>query len=305
MPSKATNNPSVYFKDLNPNDLEFTVPEENKWSKSQNIGYIRYKNGQLLLKSDFNELSSGGVPREDEYHPSDDKRRFIKIGENDQNKEFFDKLREIDEILGSDDTKKRFFDKKASKYSYIPIVRSPIQDEDDEVKKPCYIKCMLCTKYPEGTITTNVFKCESTEDGANKEKLSVNTPDEAMKAVPYKSINRYIISPVKTWAQLPKMKDPQYGLTFKVIQVETIHTASGGGGLKKYLDGGAYIGDDNSTVNTSNDDGGEETVFQKPTEDNDDNDESEDDDSESESESESEDEEKPPPKPTKKKAGKK
>lgn len=244
---------TVYYKDLNPSDLEFTIPEENKWSKSQHIGYVRFKSGQLLLKSDFSELSSGGVPREDEYHPTDDKRRFMKIPENEETKPFFDKLKEIDVILGSDETKKRFFGKKSSKYSYVPIVRSPMQDDDDEVVKPNYIKCVFCTKYPEGTITTNVFKCDSIESGSKKEKLDIKTPDEAMKGIPYKSTNRYIISPVKTWVQLPKIKDPQYGLTFKIIQVETIHNSSSGGGFGKYLKSGEFIGDEENN-----------TVFEKP-----------------------------------------
>lgn len=246
---------TVYYKDFNVKELEFTVPEENKWSKSQNIGYVRFNNGQLLLKSDFSELSSGGVPREDEYHPTDDKRRFIKIPENEESKPFFDKLREIDAILGSDEKKKEFFGKKASKYSYVPIVRTPMQDDDDEVVRPNYIKGVFCTKYPEGTITTNIFKCDSVESGTSKEKLDINTPDEAMKGVPYKSTNRYIISPVKTWAQPPKIKDPQYGLTFKVIQIETVHNSSSGGGFSKYLKTGEFIGDEENN-----------TVFEKPQE---------------------------------------
>ena len=96
-------------------------------------------------------------------------------------------------------------------------------DEDDpnKDKKLPYIKLIFCTSYPEGNITTNVFLNRESEEKPPM-KQDVNTPDDAMSAIPYLSTNQYIISPVKTWAQLPKMKDPQYGLTFKIIQVESI-----------------------------------------------------------------------------------
>ena len=195
---------ALNYTQLKPSNLEFTVPEENQRSKNQNIGYVRYNNGQLLLKTDFIHLTSGGIPRQDDYHPDDTKRRYMRVPENDDSKELFDVLRKIDEIIGSDETKKRFFGKKWSKHVYIKIVRDPIvdeEDEDDKNKKPAYIKLMFPTTYPDGNITTNIFW--NKEDGNPPEKQIVNTPDEAMKAVPYLSTNRFIISPVKTWAQKP------------------------------------------------------------------------------------------------------
>ena len=113
---------------------------------------------------------------------------------------------------------------------------------------------MFPTTYPDGNITTNVFW--NKEDGNPPEKQEVNTPDEAMKAVPYLSTNRFIISPVKTWAHQSKMKDPQYGLTFKIIQIETKHGSSGGGGINQFLNSGQFIGDEDASP--------VEQVFQKP-----------------------------------------
>jgi hypothetical protein len=113
---------------------------------------------------------------------------------------------------------------------------------------------MFSTTYPDGNITTNIFW--NKEDGNPPEKQEVNTPDEAMKAVPFLSTNRFIISPVKTWAHQSKMKDPQYGLTFKIIQIETKHGSSGGGGINKFLNSGQFIGDEETSP--------VEQVFTKP-----------------------------------------
>jgi len=292
--------PAIHYNQFTPSDLEFTNPEENQRSKNQLIGFVRHNNGQLLLKTDFIKLSSGGVPRLDDYHPDDTKRRYMRVPENDDSKELFNVLRKVDDILGSDETKVRFFGNKSKKYGYIPIVREPIVDDDEasETTKPNYIKLMFPTTYPDGDITTNIFW--NKEDGNPPEKQEVNTPDEAMKAVPYLSTNRFIISPVKTWAHQSKMKDPQYGLTFKIIQIETKHNSSSGG-INQFLNSGQFIGDDDDTPSA-------EQVFQKPT-DNTENvpvqeQESVESDSDSDSESESEEDEVAPP-PSKKSGRKK
>lgn len=263
---------TIFYKQFKPSELEFTNPEENARSKNQLIGYVRYGTGQLLLKTDWIKLTSGGVPRQDDYHPDDTKRRYMRVPENEDSEELFKTLREIDNNLGSDEMKKKFFGNKAKKYSYTPIVREPITDDDDENKKPNYIKLMFHTSYPEGNITTNIFW--NKEDGNPPEKQDVSTPDEAMKAVPYLSRIRIIISPVKTWAHQSKMKDPQYGITFKIIQIETKHQSSSGG-INQYINSGEFIGDDDASP--------VEQVFQKPQ----DNSKNENDDSESESESDS------------------
>lgn len=234
-------NVAIHYSQIDVTNFEFTTPEENQRSKNQLIGWVRYgKGGQLLIKSDFCHLSSGGVPRESEYHPTDDKRRHMRVPENETSKGLFDKLREIDAILGSDSMKDKFFGKKAGKYTYVPIVREPVVDEDEEAK-PCYMKLVFCTSYPDGNITTNIFW--NKEDGNPPEKQDVQTPDDAMKAVPYLSTNRYVISPVKIWAQPSKMKDPTYGITFKIVQIETKHQSSGGGGLGQYLGSNTFITD--------------------------------------------------------------
>jgi hypothetical protein len=233
-------NVAIHYSQIDITKFEFTTPEENQRSKNQLIGWVRYgKGGQLLIKSDFCHLSSGGVPRESEYHPTDDKRRHMRVPENETSKGLFDMLRNIDAELGSDKTKERFFGKKSGKYTYVPIVREPIVDEDEE-SKPCYIKLVFCTSYPDGNITTNIFW--NKEDGNPPEKQDVQTPDDAMKAVPYLSTNRYVISPVKIWAQPSKMKDPTYGITFKIVQIETKHSESGGG-LNQYLGSNTFITD--------------------------------------------------------------
>ena len=41
----SANKQTVNYNDFSANDLEFTPPEENARSKSQLVGYVRYKNG--------------------------------------------------------------------------------------------------------------------------------------------------------------------------------------------------------------------------------------------------------------------
>lgn len=280
-------NVAIHYSQIDTTKFEFTVPEENQRSKNQLIGWVRYGNGgQLLIKSDFCHLSSGGVPRESEFHPTDDKRRHIRVPENETSKGLFDKLREIDAILGSDETKEKFFGKKAGKYSYVPIIRDPVVDDDDE-SKPSYMKLVFCTSYPDGNITTNIFW--NKEDGNPPEKQDVQTPDDAMKAVPYLSTNRYVISPVKIWAQPSKMKDPTYGITFKIVQIETKHQSSGGG-LNQYLGSNTFITDSDEQIATPSKN---ETVFTNQEEG--DSDSESEDDSEDESDDDSEPKEKAPP----------
>lgn len=296
-------NVAIHYSQIDPTKFKFTAPEKNPRSTNNQLmswpRYERYENGgQLLIKSDFCHLSSGGVPRESEYHPTDDKRRHMRVPENETSKGLFDKLREIDAILGSDETKEKFFGKKAGKYSYIPIIREPVVDEDEEESKPCYMKLVFCTSYPDGNITTNIFW--NKEDGNPPEKQEVSTPDDAMKAVPYLSTNRYIISPVKIWAQPAKMKDPTYGITFKIIQIETKHQSSGGGGLSQYLGSNTFITDsDEQPVEASAETSAvtaETTVFTNQDNEDSDDDSGEDSDDSDDSDSDSE----PEPEPVKK-----
>lgn len=257
---KQTEQETTKFQDFNVSQLSFTELTENDRSKSQLIAYPRYgKNGQaLMLQAPWIKLDDYGVPRMSEYIKSDADRAKLKIPLNSEYPEsqaFQDKMGELDNYLGSAEMKDKLFGKKASKYKYIPIVRSPLEeDEDDENKKkskrtrpyPPYIKPKIDTTWPDTKIKTKIFKSTLTEDGKRERTANVvpildeegkavmdengnntyrpiETITEYADFVTYQSNVRVIISPVKLWAQKkPSGTDPmlQYGMMFKIIKME-------------------------------------------------------------------------------------
>ena len=268
---KQTEQETTKFQDFDVTQLSFTDLAENDRSKSQLIAYPRYgKTGQaLMLQAPWIKLDDYGVPRMSEYIKSDADRAKLKIplnSEHPESQSFHDKLVELDNYLGSQEMKDKFFGKKAAKYKYIPIVRSPLEeDEEDETKKkskrtrpyPPYLKPKVDTTWPETKIKSKIFKSTLNENGKRDRTANVvpvlddegkNVVDEDgnltyrpiesvteyAEFVTYQSNVRAIISPVKLWAQKkPSGTDPmmQYGLMFKIIKMEVEPGAGSGNSL--------------------------------------------------------------------------
>ena len=295
---KQTEQETTKFQDFDVNQLSFTELAENDRSKSQLIAYPRYgKTGQaLMLQAPWIKLDDYGVPRMSEYIKSDADRAKLKIPlnfEHPESKAFHDKLVELDAHLGSQEMKDKLFGKKAAKYKYIPIVRSPLEeDEDDENKKkskrtrpyPPYLKPKIDTTWPETKIKTKIFKSTLVDETTKKRDRTANvvpilddegknvvdedgnptyrpieTVLEYAEFVTYQSNVRAIISPVKLWAQKkPSGTDPmmQYGLMFKIIKMEVEPGAGSGNSLlASYRNNDKFI---------DSDDEGETTQFRGP-----------------------------------------
>ena len=80
-----------------------------------------------MLQLPWIKLDAYGIPRE-EYYKSAYERAFVKTPIRTEEEEaevavFAEKLKEIDELYGSDDMKKKLFGKKAKKYKYTPVLR--------------------------------------------------------------------------------------------------------------------------------------------------------------------------------------
>ena len=113
---------TVSYAKFETSRLTFTELQENDRSKGQLIAYPRFdhpslgENQPLMLQMPWIKLDAYGIPREGEYYKSAYERAFVKtpMRLDDDNSEvclFGDKLKEIDELYGSEDMKKKLFGK--------------------------------------------------------------------------------------------------------------------------------------------------------------------------------------------------
>jgi hypothetical protein len=207
-----------------------------------------------MLQMPWIKLDAYGIPREGEYYKSAYERAFVKtpVRLDDDNTEvtvFADKIKEIDELYGSDDMKKKLFGKKAKKYKYTPIIRFPEIDEDDENadKKPPYCKLKLDLSWPDNEVKTQIYNSvlDPDTDKRQRTKVECSTVDDVAENIRYLSTVRFIIRPVKMWAQPAKKSDPGYGIVWKIIKAEVQPSENGGNKLyKSYYNNNTFIDSD-------------------------------------------------------------
>jgi len=246
------------YSDLDVDKFESTVPEENERSKGQLIGYINYDDNRLVnIQTPQLENRAGLPKRDDKYFITDrdlaNNFRVIPDESIPEEKEYVDKMTEIDVKFGSAKYKKYLFGKKAKKYTYQPIVRTrTIGDEDEgDVVHETYMKYKLDMGWPDDVVKTSVYVLG--DDG--REKVDVETVDDFSGYVTYKSKMRLIVRPVKLWAHPSTKKDPMYGLVFKIIKVEAEPGDNSGSLYKTYHENDAFLdSDDDEDVDVEDSD---------------------------------------------------
>jgi hypothetical protein len=127
------------------------------------------------------------------------------------------------------------FGTKNKKYSYIPILRYPEEDEDKPKEKKNqllpYIKVKLKTSYPDGKILTGVI----VDNNGKKELIeNINCIDDFAKYVCFRSEISVVLSINKLWAQQATIAKPNYGITLKVLKVRTKLPVSTNNSLKNF-----------------------------------------------------------------------
>ena len=246
------------YNEFEPHRLTFSPLEENERSKSQIIGYPRYNHptlgeGQpLVIQSPWMTLDNYGIPSLGEYYKEDKDRAFIKVplDMNDPEvKKMVDNLEKIDQNIGSDDFKKNSFGKFAKKYKHQPIIRFP--EEDEENPRPPYMKLKLDLTWPDNNVKTEVWKSEVLDGKRVRERLPVNTITEAAEHIRYLCKYRCVYRPIKIWAHQQKMKDPGYGIVFKLIKIEVEPNKSSSSAYQTYLQGNVFIDDDDEVEQMS------------------------------------------------------
>lgn len=272
-------------KEMTTNYLDFEVERldfekfddsaNNTRSKGQRISFPRYTHPKygsdftLFIQFPWVHMSSYGIPRKGEYYLEDYQRTFIKLPLDqsiDEIREFSNRIKLVDQKLGSNEFKvKMFGEKAAAKYNYQPIFRLP-QDEDDEdndannnkknIKKDYgprhpYMKLKIDTNYEDGKIKTRVFNSvlDESEKRVRTKVDNIETLDDMASHVCYLSKIRPIARPIKLWAQPTKNKDPTYGLTFKIMKVEVEPPAKKNSNIKQYLESDDFLDSDNESDN--------------------------------------------------------
>ena len=222
------------YKNFNIN--YFNVSGELKQAAKGSTAYLTYSNNTgasstpLFLQLPWILLDNYGIPRLNDFFTEDSQRCFVKTPLSNDDPEvaqFKTVLKSIDNKFGSEEFRIKLFGAaKAKKFgAYQKAIREPLTDDDNKNKSTVdYMKIKISTNYDTGEINTSV--CTSVME--NNKRVRTNVPEESIKTVDdiskyicYGARVRFIIRPVKLWAQAPNAsKDPMYGITFKLVKAE-------------------------------------------------------------------------------------
>lgn len=243
----------IKYNNLDVSKIIFNNLEDNTRVKSQKIGYIRYKESddadEIALKIQSPEIDAEayGIPREGPYYPDAKSRSFYKFPfcherkkyEDNVNydaiEQFYNKLIEIDEYCNTDEFRKiHFGDKNYNKFAYQPLVRIPENDEDEEqildkngepIYRPPYTKIKLDLEYssdPDNQSTKPTFSIFEKDRDGKRTKIELNTFDDVINIIRYRSKLRFIISFSKLYAMKTASgsEKKKYGITLKATHIE-------------------------------------------------------------------------------------
>ena len=312
MSKNTAKNLTTKYDQFEADRLSFTTLEENERSKGQKIAYPRYNHpslgeGQpLFLQGPWMTMYNYGVPTLGEYYKEDKDRAFVKVPLDMNDPEvakMVGEFKKIDEVLGTESFKKENFGKYAKKYTYQDIVRTPLADEDEEVTRPPYMKLKLDLTWPDSNVKTEVFSSELLDSGKRqRKKLDIETVTDFANQMPYMCKFRPVFRPVKMWAHQSKMKDPGYGIVFKLIKVEVEPSNNANSVYQSYLQGDVFVDDDEDDVPTQSASVASTQKASAPTVANEDESEDESEDSESSDSSDDDSDDEPVVKKTSKKS---
>jgi hypothetical protein len=245
-----------FTKNFDLKNLTFGPLEEAKGGKGLKNAYPIYSvNGNQVppfFQLVWFLIESGGVPKIGEYFPDDNSRSFVKIPLNISIplvKECCDKLILIDEYFGSEKFKEEKLGAiKAKKYIYQPIVRFPLDNDDEDTNKNKkyikskhpYIKVKIDTNYEDTSVKTIVYN-SILDPLDNKKRIrkkieNIITIDNFSEHVCFNNNIRPIVKPFKMWFLASNIKDPKYGISLKMIKVEVEPSPKIVNEIKNYLE---------------------------------------------------------------------
>lgn len=243
----------IKYNNLDVSKIIFNKLEDNPRVKSQKVGYIRYKSSDdsdeisLKIQSPEIDAEAYGIPREGPYYPDAKSRSFYKFPfcherkkfedtvNYDAIEQFYNKLIEIDEYCNTDEFRKiHFGEKNCNKFSYQPLVRIPENDEDEQqilnkngepLYRPPYTKIKLDLEYssdPDNQTNKPTFSIFEKDKDGKRTKIELNTFDDVINIIRYRSKLRFIISFSKLYAMKTASgtEKKKYGITLKATHIE-------------------------------------------------------------------------------------
>ena len=109
---------------------------DSKYIPKQKISYPMYSypkgDSQLIFETDPIKFVQYGIPLLGDYYKTDKDRNFFKIPCDPEQKaciNLFKMLEKIDGFMVKN--KKELFGKLADKYTYVPLVKKPYDNDDD------------------------------------------------------------------------------------------------------------------------------------------------------------------------------
>jgi hypothetical protein len=215
-------------------------------NKSQYTAYPRYNYGtkaapneqQFYFKTKPIKFVQGGIPKAPtEFIKTDKQRDFFRVPEDKSQPgcvELFKMFEAIDAFFMNPKNKAKLFTndklKKFEKlYEYMPIVRTPQPNENDEEGKERlrYAKIKLATDYESGDLTTFVF---SRTNGIPEMVKGLKTITDLTNHFAWNCTGQFIINANKIW--LNKSGDAKgkrnFGVAFKCPQLEILEKPAGG-----------------------------------------------------------------------------
>ena len=231
-------------------EIDFANAEVTEFNKdgTQFLAYINYRddklgeNSKILVQSGLIKISSHGIPSLDKkgskrtYYPDDSKREFIKIPLNDTSacNDLRKHLEAADEWAGSDEMRKKLFGKRANKYQYMPCIKTPqINDDDDDdsegkdkgrdKNRPVidFVK-MKFNIILDGDNRINKTKLRKV-DGKTKQIVVAETMKDVANEIRFLSDVKFIFFYGKIWANKTLNQGAShilYGIGLKIMNIE-------------------------------------------------------------------------------------
>lgn len=233
-------------------NINFGKLEDNPRIPSQRIAYISYKNDnkKLMIQTPEFICETYGIPREGPYYQTDKSRAFFKLPFCHESKrhqdeidyaeieKFYNKLCEIDNRCNTEEFRAVLFgEKNAAKYEYQPLVRTHVEQEEDEnpfkssdkIKvellcaplRPPYAKLKLELAYDTGE---PLFKVFDKKDGKRTE-IVVKEFKDALRHIKYMTKHRIIIHFSKLYAMKTSSgnEKKKYGIVLKATAIECVN----------------------------------------------------------------------------------
>lgn len=204
----------VKMADYDVKEFEFIpFPENFKKNTLQNLLLPTYKGEKPpVISLPWVVLDAYGIPSKSDFFKTDTQRHFIKMPLNNC-KELTTWLSEIDNKFSKATKRKELLGAK-SKHVYQSLVKTPVPNEDETVKKSQYVKFKIASNYPSNNVVTSVTV---SKNGEILEPV-IETIDDVLKHVPFKSTVKLFISPSKLWS-INNNDSSSYGITFKVVKI--------------------------------------------------------------------------------------